>query len=249
MVDCSQQNPKEQLSALTKDGVQFGMDIYVQYSANCDDDASVVALLAKVAPAPADEKNKAQNGLTITTGQIYDLYIRSTFGEAVRESVSPHNANDINNKREEIYATIVKRFNEIINRQSPRLVTIYIMNLNNMNFPAEMIKANTERAVQGIYKDKAIAERERVTAEIETAAMRRKLAENEGDNEAVKIDRVGGALKRNPQYLQYSLQSMMPEIYKEAGLHGNLVITAPAPNVLVNHEPNVPTAPAQPAGK
>ena len=192
MVDCSQQNPKEQLSALTKDGVQFGMDIYVQYSANCDDDASVVALLAKVAPAPADEKNKAQNGLTITTGQIYDLYIRSTFGEAVRESVSPHNANDINNKREEIYATIVKRFNEIINRQSPRLVTIYNMNLNNMNFPAEMIKANTERAVQGIYKDKAIAERERVTAEIETAAMRRKLAENEGDNEAVKIDRVGG---------------------------------------------------------
>lgn len=237
MVDCSQQNPKEQLSALTKDGVQFSLDMYVQYSANCDNNDAVIALLSKV--APADGK------LTVTAGQIYDLYIRSILGEAVRESVSPHNANDINNKREEIYAAITKRFREIIGKQSPQLVVIHSINLNNMNFPAEMIKANTERAVQGIYKDKAVAERDRVTAEIETAAMRRKLAENEGENEAVKIDKVGGALKRNPEYLQYSLQSVMPEIYKEAGQHGNLVITAPAPNVLVT--PKTPAAP--PAAK
>lgn len=232
-VDCSQQNPKEQLSALTRDGVQFGMDIYVQYSANCDNNDAVIALLSKV--APADGK------LTITTQQIYDLYIRSALGEAVRESVSPHNANDINNKREEIYASIVKRFGEILGKQSPQLVVVHSMNLNNMNFPDAMIKANTERAVQGIYKDKAIAERERVTAEIETASMRRKLAENEGDNDAVKIDKVGSALRRNPEYLQYNLQSIMPEIYKEAGQHGNLVITAPAPNVLV--APKTPAAP------
>ena len=156
-------------------------------------------------------------------------------------------ANDINNKREEIYTSISKRFSEIVGKQNPKLVVIYNMNLNNMNFPDAMIKANTERAVQGIYKDKAIAERERVTAEIETAAMRRKLAENEGDNEAVKIDRVGGVLRRNPEYLQYSMQSMMPDIYKEAGAHGNLIIAAPSPNIMLPSK--APTPPAQPAGK
>ncbi len=225
MVDCSQQNPKEQLSALTKDGVQFGMDVYVRYSANCEDDASVTALLSKVAPT--------ENKLVITSQQIYELYVRPALGEAVRVSVSPHNANDINNKREEIYASIDKRFHEIVNKQNPKLVTIYELSLNNMMFPDAMIKANTERAVQGIFKDKAIAERDRVTAEIETTGMRRKLAESEGDNEAARIDRIGAALRRNPEYLQYNMQSMMPGIYKEAGEHGNLVIAAPVPNLMV----------------
>lgn len=237
MLDCSQKTPKEQLVALTKNGVQFGMDIYVRFSANCDDDAAVMAILSKIAP---------EKGSTITSDDIYALYVRPALGEAVRESISPHNANDINDKREEIYAAIGKRFNEIINRQNPKFVSVYDLNLNNMNFPPEMVKANTERAVQAIYKDKAIAERERVTAEIETAGMRKKLAENEGDNEAAKIDRVGAALRRNPEYLQYNMQSLMPEIYKTAGEHGNMVIAAPAPNIMVAPGTGKPSVAPQP---
>ena len=243
MVDCSQQTPKEQLVALTKNGVQFGMDIYVRFSANCDDDAAVSAILSKISPA---------KGSVITADEIYGLYVRPALGEAVRESISPHNANDINDKREEIYAAIGKRFAEIINRQNPKFVSIYDLNLNNMNFPAEMVKANTERAVQAIYKDKAIAERERVTAEIETAGMRKKLAENEGDNEAGRIDRFGAALRRNPEYLQFNMQSLMPDIYKTAGEHGNMIIAAPSPNIMVNTgsakavaAPQPPPAPAK----
>jgi len=67
----------------------------------------------------------------------------------------------------------------------------------------------------------------------ETAEMRRDLAEREGEVEAARIGRVGEALKRYPSFLQYDLQARMPEIYRQAGAQGNLVITAPAPAVFV----------------
>jgi hypothetical protein len=80
-----------------------------------------------------------------------------------------------------------------------------------------------------VLKDKAIAERDRVGAEIETAKLRQQLAEEEGKVEAARIEQIGGALARNPQYLQYHLQSKMPEIYSTAAAAGNLVIAAPTP--------------------
>ena len=248
MVQCSQSTVKESLSALTRDGVQFTLDIYIRFSANCDDDKSVEALLSRLSPAgtpppPApDKKDNAEHPadahdadprLTITSLQAYNTYVRPALGEAVRESVSPIIANDINPKREEIFGKIRERFNDIIGKQNPKLISIFDLNLSNLDFPDAMDKANTERAVQAILKDKAIAERERVTAEIETTQMRRKLAETEGDNEAARIDRIGAALRRNPEYLQFNMQTMMPGIYKEAGERGNLILAAPVPNLML----------------
>jgi len=268
MVECSQRTIKESLSALTKDGVQFTLDIYIRYSANCNDDKAVETLLTQLSPEkapaattpPATDKDKKEDvqhaessdadpRLTITARQVYNTYLRSALGEAVRESVSPFIANDINTKREEIFVKIKERFNEIIGKQNPKLIMIFDLNLSNLDFPDAMVKANTERAVQAILKDKAIAERERVTAEIETTGMRRKLAETEGDNEAARIDRIGAALRRNPEYLQFNMQSMMPGIYKEAGERGNMIIAAPVPNlVLTPGQTQKPAAaPAAPA--
>ena len=95
-------------------------------------------------------------------------------------------------------------------------------------------------------RDKAIAERERVKAEIETSAMRRQLAENEGAEAAAKIDQVGAALRRNPQYLQFDLQEKLPEIYRSAGIAGNMVITAPNPTLLMPPKFQMPPPPPAP---
>ena len=38
MVECGQRTVKESLTALTKDGVQFSLDVYVSYSAACDEE-------------------------------------------------------------------------------------------------------------------------------------------------------------------------------------------------------------------
>jgi hypothetical protein len=88
--------------------------------------------------------------------------------------------------------------------------------------------------VQAILRDKAIAERERVTAEIQTMTMRRDLAEKEGEAQAVRIEKIGEVLRRYPEFLQYDLQTRMPDIYREAGEKGNLVIAALNPSVVVS---------------
>ena len=224
MIDCSQNTIKEELESLTKDGVQFKLDVYMTFSADCEEE-SVNTLLETLTP---------DQGQTITTNKLYVTYVRPAIGEAVRETVSPHRANDVNDKREEILQAIRKRFFEKMNVAERKKVYVTDTVLSNLDYPDAMDHANTERAVQGVLKDKAIAERERVTAEIETMEMRRALAEKEGETVAAKIDKIGEALRRNPEFLQYDMQSKMPEIYSNAGKSGNMVIAAPSPNILIN---------------
>jgi hypothetical protein len=119
------------------------------------------------------------------------------------------------------------------------MIQVYELNLSKAQFPPQIDAANVERAVQAIMRDKAIAERERVQAEIETSKMRKDLALNEGAETAARIDQVGAALKRNPEYLQFDLQDKMPDIYRNAGQSGNLIITAPNPTVLL--PPKIPS--------
>lgn len=229
VVECAQKTPKEALTALTKDGVQFGIDIYIRYSPNCDDNKSVQYILENIAPGFTNDPAHPEWHNTVFAVQLYELYIRPALGEAVRESVSPVIANDVNAKREEIFVTIRKKFAEIISKQNPKLVSISDINMSNLDFPDAMDHANTDRAVQAILKDKAIAEQEKVKAEIQTTDMRKELAKSEANNIAVKIDTIGAALKRNPEYLEYNLQAMMPDIYKSAGEKGNMVLAAPNP--------------------
>lgn len=231
-VECAEKAEKEQLTALTKDGVQFMLDIYTRYTVNCDDEKAVQAVLNKFTPGFTD---KAEWRNTIYAIQLYNTMLRPALGEAVRESVSPYIANDINSKREELFdkikANFAKNIDDSRGKDQPSLVTIKGLNLSNLDFPEALDQANTERAVQAVLKDKAIAEQDKVKAEIDTAKMKKQMAEAEGDNAAVKIDKIGSALKRNPEFLEYNLQSMMPEIYAKAGEKGNMVIAAPTPGV------------------
>jgi regulator of protease activity HflC (stomatin/prohibitin superfamily) len=234
-VDCSTLTVREPLTALTKDGVQFGLNIYVRFSADCSD-AGVQNLLGAL---PLDE---AKN---VSAMRVYQTYVQPAVGEAVREVVSPYRANDINDQREAILASIRKRFLDIIAHREKNITAVYEVNLSNLDFPDDMDRANTDRAVQAILRDKAIAERERVQAEIQTMAMRRDLAEKEGEAQAVRVERIGEALRKYPEYLQFDLQSRMPDIYREAGEKGNLVIAAPNPSVVVSPARAETATPAQ----
>lgn len=241
MVDCTQETKKESLSSLTKDGVQFSLDVYITFNTDCSD-TSVEWLLDNVGPQLTSGSQRAEkNNNTITVSQMYEMYIRPEIGEAVREAVSPNRANDINDNREAIFTDIQNRFSSSIEKMEPQpTVIIHNIVLSNLIFPNEMNIANTDRAVQSVLKDKTIAEREKVVAEIETMDLRRALSKSEGEKEAAKIDEIGAALKRNPEYLQFDMQSRMEEIYRTAGANGNMVITAPNPTILVNPSHNPP---------
>jgi regulator of protease activity HflC (stomatin/prohibitin superfamily) len=219
MIDCSMVTESEPLAAQTKDGVQFGLEISVRFSADCSP-TTVRNLLATVIP----DQNQ-----TISGKKLYDIYVKPTISEAVLQVVSPYRATEINDKRQEILTAIRKRFLELI--EAKQHIQVFELNLSKPQFPRQIDDANVERAVQAIMRDKAIAERERVNAEIETSQLKRQLADSVGAEEAARIERIGAALRRNPEYLQYDLQSKMPEIYREAGASGNMVIAAPNPTI------------------
>ena len=240
-VECSTVTVREPLTALTKDGVQFGLNVYVRFAPDCSDQG-VNSLLTSL---PVDSENN------ISAMRVYQTYVQPAVGEAVREVISPVRANDINDNREEILSQVRRRFLEMVARRDKHIATVYEVNLSNLEFPDDMDRANTERAIQAILRDKAIAQRERVTAEIKTAEMSRDLSEKQGEAEAARIDQIGEALKKYPWFLQYDLQARMPDIYRAAGAQGNLVITAPNPAVFVSParvETTVRAASPAPAG-
>jgi regulator of protease activity HflC (stomatin/prohibitin superfamily) len=219
MIDCSMGTTKIELDTLTRDGVHFGFDVTVRFQPQCSD-ASVPRLLTTLIPdAP----------LTVSTQRVYDTFIRPAIGDVSREFVSPYRANELNEKQAEVIQRIRQRLLEVVTARAAEYVIIHDVTISHLHFPQQMDTANLERAVQSVLRDKAIAERERIQAEIETMTQRRKLVETEADNTAARIDRIGAALRRNPEYMQFELQSKLPEIYREAGSRGNLILTAPNP--------------------
>ncbi len=259
MVDCGQRTIKEPLVALTKDGVQFSLDIYVRFSANCDEDKAVEKLLATLSPAnlasapPHDPKAPQADGkhdvdaepieafpmLTITSGQVYATYVRPALGEAVREAVSIYIANEINLKRDEMFSKIKDKFNEYLDKKvvdgkdNFKTVVVYSLNLSNLDFPDQLEKANVDRATQSVLKDKAIAEREKVLAEIETAKLDIVKQEVEATATAKKIDTIGAALHRNPEYY-------VRDVYFYAAEHGGSIMVPTNPNVILQMTPKKP---------
>jgi regulator of protease activity HflC (stomatin/prohibitin superfamily) len=224
IVDCSESVEHEELQSLTRDGVQFGLEAEITYSIDCSDD-SVRDVLTTLRP---NERH------LITSKSAYVRYVRPSIREVVRESIAPHLANEINAERDTIIDDIRSRFAKSMEKGSRSFIVINTLALTNMDFPEKLDQANTDRAQPAILREKAVAERERVEAETETAKMRKQLRGRQGEAEAARIDAIGAALKRNPGYLRYDLQQRMPGIYEKAGLAGNLVIAAPSPTILVS---------------
>src|SRR2546430_13155005 len=52
-IDCSMVTMREPLTALTRDGVQFGIDLYIRFSVDCSD-ATVRSILKTVTPDHGD---------------------------------------------------------------------------------------------------------------------------------------------------------------------------------------------------
>ncbi len=220
-VDCRTVTIREPMTALTQDGVQFGIDVYTRFSAASTDEA--VERILRSLPTEND---------VIVPQALFNTFIRPKLGESIREIISPYRANDINPAREKILEDVRTHFTTTIGEVKE--LAIYDITLSNMDFPEAMDEANTRRSVQGIERDRAIAERERVNAEFETTELRVRLSEKEGEVAAAKIRQVGRALQEFPEYLTWELQNMMPAIYEKAGACGNMIIAAPSPSILVS---------------
>ncbi|MCS6898997.1 MAG: SPFH domain-containing protein [Myxococcales bacterium] len=211
MLDCSMRTITESFDTMTKDGVHFAFTLSIRFSADCSDD-SVVLLLNKLSP---DQEN------IVTSQQIYRVFILPAIKEAAREYVSPYRANELNEKQAEVVTGVRRRFLEIMETRENHIVQIHEVNVGELKFPPEMDNANLERAVQSVMRDKAIAERERIAAEVEAMAARRRLAEEEAEVAIARIERIGAAIRRFPEYLQFLFANQVGE------MKGTLVMAPP----------------------
>lgn len=229
MVECGMVTKPEKLTALTRDNIQFSLDLYVRYETNCNEDGAVTRILHQFTPDP---------GGIISTEQIYQNYIRPAIGESLRASVARYNANDLNPNREKLLKSIVENFRDKQTQWgSPLPILVGDITLSNMDFPDVLDKANENLAKQAILKNTAQAELATIEAQTTAAAARRALSMAEAQIETARIEEVGQALQKFPSYLQYQLQRDMPRIYEGAGQKGNLILTAPSPTILVQPKP------------
>lgn len=245
-LDCSTRTFKEPLTSMSKDGVQFGLDVYVTISANCDSEPAVNALLTKLAPvgklegaAPTsgagqglpDEKDPVETDpdRAVTSRQVYNTFIRPALGGAVRQAISSYDANDINSHREELFATIKKKLDADL-KSDPQLVTIVNFNLSNFKLPDEMANAAADRATQQVLRDKSIAEQERIKVETETAKLKVAQVQAEAQAEAARIDTEGAALHRNPEFY-------VRDVYAWASKQGSIIVMPQDPHVIMQITP------------
>ena len=224
-VDCSMRTITENFDTMTKDGVHFSFTMSVRFNADCSDE-SVTLMLNRLAPDQGD---------IISGTQIYRTFISPAIKEAAREFVSPYRANELNEKQAEVVIGVRRRFLEIMETRENHIVLVHEVNVGELKFPPEMDSANLERAVQSVMRDKAIAERERISAETESMTARRKLAEQEAEVAIARIERIGAAVRRFPEYLQFLMASQMGEMK-------GTVVMAPPGFVNLNQPP--PAAPA-----
>ena len=254
-LDCSTRTFKEPMTSMTKDGVQFALDVYITCSANCESDKAVEILLSKLAPvgttvaatpgpgagnATPDEKDPVEtdSDKAVTSRQVYNTYIRPALGEAVRQAVASYDANDLNSHRQELFDKIqVKLTSDLAPPKGdgktegpPALVNVVNFNLSNFKLPDEMAQAAADRATQQVLRDKAIAAQETVKAETDTAklAVAQRAAEAEG--EAAKIRIIGKALHDNPEYY-------VRDVYYYAADKGGSVVLPQDPKVILQMTP------------
>lgn len=246
MLDCSTRTIKEPMMSMTKDGVQFAVDVYVSFSANCDDENAVRTLLEKLAPlgkvaveAPGtsiDEKDPTETDpeRTVTSRQVYNTFVRSALGEAARQAISSYLANDLNSHRDELFNHITEKLTTDLaaneKEKKPKLVAIYSLNLSNFRLPDEMTAAAADRATQQVLRDKSIAEQEAVKAATDTARLKVAQAEAEAESEAAKIRVVGRALHENPEYY-------VRDVYYYAAEKGGSIVLPQDPKVILNMTP------------
>ena len=242
MIDCSTRTFKEPMRSMTRDGVQFDLDVYVTASANCDNDKAVEVLLNRLAPSgvtsaapPAagagnnspDENDPVESDpdRDVTSRQVYNTYVRPAMGEAVRQAVSSYDANDLNSHRDELFGRIKTKL-DVDLKGDPALVVVTNFNLSNFKLPDEMANAAADRATQQVMRDKSVAEQERIKVETETARLQVAKTEAEAQAEAKKIDVVGAALHRNQEYY-------LRDVYYYSADKGGSVVLPANPNVIL----------------
>lgn len=228
LLECAEFTRKEKLSSLTKDGVQFGTDIYIKSQPNCDDVKSVNWIFNNIAPT---------DNVTIKSEQLYNTYVMPLLHNAMREAVAKQTASDMNTNREEVSKAFEDKFRAMLksNGGKPIVINVSEVSISNFNFPKELEKANADLALQPVLTKLAIQNREKIEQENKTEQAKVK-AQTETEQLKIELEKtwaeakvqhmkiIAKTIRDNPEYLKYDMQEKLPELYKSLGQNGNIIV-------------------------
>jgi len=231
MVQCSESTTKEAFPSPAKDGVEFTVDVYVRFSANCDEAESVKWILSNVQPNPDVAKSEAarrsgntekdgeaatESGVfsgeymasTVTAYQLYRTYLRSTIGMAVRDVIAGYNSDEILVKRAKVGEEVAKAFTDKLAKvressKRPLIISIGQLDVSKITPPKSMQTKMTELANKKTELKIEEEEKKKVALQIKTEEQRKALAEAKAKKTSTEIDEIGAAIKRNPAYFEY----------------------------------------------
>lgn len=236
LLECAEWTRKEKLFSLTKDGVQFGTDIYIKSQPNCDDSKAVNWIFNNI--RPYDESDKSSQ--VIKSRQLYDTYIMPILHNAMREAVAKQTASDMNTNREEVSKVFEDKFRIMLrnNGGKPVVITVSEISISNFNFPKELEEANSNLALQPVLTKLAIQNREKIEQETKTEQAKVK-AQTETEQLKIELEKtwaeaktqhmkiIAKTIRDNPEYLKYDMQEKLPELYKALGQNGNIIMVDP----------------------
>lgn len=231
LVECAESTSKEELQSLTKDGVQFGTDVYIRSQPNCDDSKAVSWMLDHIAPSKND---------VITKDQLYNTYVMPILHSAMREAVAKQTASDMNTNREEVSKVFKNTFHEYmrVDKDKPEIIKVNEISISNFKFPQGMQEANANLALQPTLTKLAVANREKIEQETKTEQARVK-AQTETEQLKIELEKtwaeaktqhmkiIAKTIRDNPEYLKYDMQEKLPELYKSLGQNGNIIMVDP----------------------
>lgn len=228
MVECAESTDVEKLSSLTKDGVQFNIEVFVRNQPNCDANSVKWILNNIIIP---DKQHK------ISADYLYKTYVTPSLHSAMREAVSMQNASDMNDKRLEVTKVFLDKFKKLVseNQTHPMPITVSEVSISNFDFPESMKKANSELALQTTLTKLAVAQREKnaedikteqakIIADTETQKLKAEQEKEWGKAQVASMRIIGDFVERNPAWLKYDMQQKLPTIAESLGKNGNVIM-------------------------
>ncbi len=256
--DGTRQLVKETVKAQSKDNIPTDADVIIEWQLNKDSlykiHSEVVGSYRHIDRASNDKdagkssssheddshlENYIQNPLTLA---FYTKEIRSRLRNLVGDSMKLYKAEEANDNRDNITNALRKGLKlpngdyiqSLAEQVGSEYVTINDVFVRNIHLPPNLEEAMKKRAEALIQQQTAAnliaVEKNNALAEQQKGIAVSNKTREEADGKADAINKIGEAIRRNPEIIEYN----RVEAQKLAGQNGGLIITnGQAPSILI----------------
>lgn len=235
--DGTSQLVKETVKSQTKDNIPIDVDVVVEWELNAKALSRIHREIVGSGTHVDKSSNEADDLENYISNELnrsfYTKQIRSRLRNTLGDAVKQYTAEDTNDNRDNLTLALRKGFTPDASQRVPslaeqvnsELVTIRDVFVRNVHLPQNLENAMKARAETLIEKQTAAnrieVEKNNAQAELQKGIGAANKLREEAGGKADAIAKIGEALRKNPEMIQY----MIAEAQKAAGEKGGLIIT------------------------